>query len=265
MQKEKRHLFHILEPNYYPIQLSIGIFFFVSGLAFSMHNIDNGIILFYLGIILIILISIFWFLEIFMEATTLGFHTKIVKSGLKKGFILFIASEIMLFFGFFWAFFHSALNPSIELGAIWPPAGLDLIPVKFFPLFNTLILIISGFSVTWVHRGVAIGSFKESIDGFLITILLGFLFILLQGLEYYEATFNLEDGVYPSIFFMLTGLHGCHVIVGVIFLIVCFISLLFNHYLTSHYLRLVFAIWYWHFVDIVWIILFLTLYCWGSW
>ena len=171
----------------------------------------------------------------------------------------------MLFFGFFWAFFHSALCPSIEIGGIWPPVGLEVIPMFDYPLFNTFILIISGFSVTWVHRAMALGLFKDAIDGFFITITLGFLFILLQGIEYYESTFNLEDGIYPSVFFLLTGLHGCHVIVGVLFLFFCFISLLFNHFLTNHYLRLVFAIWYWHFVDIVWILLYLSLYCWGNW
>jgi cytochrome c oxidase subunit III len=111
-----------------------------------------------------------------------------------------------------------------------------------YPLFNTFILIISGFSVTWVHRAMALGLFKDAIDGFIITITLGFLFILLQGIEYYESTFNLEDGIYSSVFFLLTGLHGCHVIVGVFFLFFCFISLLSNHFLTNHYLRLVFAI-----------------------
>jgi cytochrome c oxidase subunit 3 len=265
MQEGKRHLFHVLEPSFYPVQLALGLFFFVTGLGFLMHHVENAIVIFLLGIIIIIFIASSWFMEIFREATVEGFHTLVVKKGLKSGFLLFIASEIMLFFGFFWAFFHSALSPSIELGSVWPPYGLNIIPVFDFPLFNTFILIISGFSVTWVHRGVAIGSFKEAIDGFLITIILGIFFIYLQGNEYYEATFNLEDGIYPSVFYMLTGLHGCHVIVGVVFLIVCFVSLLFNHYLTTHYLRLVFAIWYWHFVDIVWILLFLSLYCWSSW
>ena len=265
MQVGKKHLFHIVEPSFYPLQLALGIFFFVTGLAFLMHHVENGYLIFLLGIIMILFIATSWFLEIIREATFEGFHTLVVKKGLKSGFLLFIASEIMLFFGFFWAFFHSALCPSVELGSVWPPYGLNVIPVFDFPLFNTFILIISGFSVTWVHRGVAIGSFKEAIDGFLITIGLGFFFIFLQGNEYFEATFNLEDGIYSSVFYMLTGLHGFHVIVGVIFLIVCLISLLLNHYLTTHYLRLVFAIWYWHFVDIVWILLFLSLYCWSSW
>ena len=214
---------------------------------------------------MLIFTAIFWFLDISREAVIIGYHTQIVRKGLKTGFLFFIISEIMLFFGFFWAFFHAALCPANELGAWWPPSGLEKIAVFDFPLFNTFILIISGFSVTWAHRGLALGSFKSSVDGFILTLILGLWFIALQGLEYYESTFNLQDGIYPSAFFLLTGLHGCHVIVGVCFLFFCLLSLLFNHFLTNHYLRFVFAVWYWHFVDIVWILLFLTVYCWGSW
>jgi heme/copper-type cytochrome/quinol oxidase subunit 3 len=134
------------------------------------------------------------------------------------------------------------LCPSIEIGSIWPPVGLQVIPVFDFPLFNTFVLIISGFSVTWAHRGISLGSYKDTIDGFVFTIFLGFFFIFLQGLEYYESTFNLQDGIYPSVFFLLTGLHGCHVIIGAFFLLFCFWSLLANHFLTNHYLRFVFAI-----------------------
>ena len=133
----------------------------------------------------------------------------------------------MLFFGFFWAFFHSALCPSIEIGGVLTSCRFGGHTNVWFPLFNTFILIISGFSVTWVHRGIALGLFKDSIDGFIITISLGLLFILLQGIEYYESTFNLEDGIYPSVFFLLTGLHGCHVIVGVFF----YLFVLFLYYL----------------------------------
>ena len=258
-------MFHVLEPSLWPFFSAFGLFFFVTGLAFCMHYVVTGYYVLIIGLLILIITSIFWFLDISREAVIIGYHTKIVRQGLKLGFLFFITSEIMLFFGFFWAFFHSALCPSIEVGTIWPPAGLNVIPVFEFPLFNTFVLIISGFSVTWVHRAISLGSFTDSVDGFMITILLGLLFIFLQGLEYYESTFNLQDGVYSSAFFLLTGLHGCHVIVGVCFLFVCFLSLLSNHYLINHYLRLVFAIWYWHSVDIVWIILFLSVYCWGSW
>jgi heme/copper-type cytochrome/quinol oxidase subunit 3 len=132
-------------------------------------------------------------------------------------------------------------------------------------LYNTMILITSGFSVTWAHRSVCLGWYRDAIDALGITIILGFFFIYLQANEYYEAFFNYSDGVYGCSFYMLTGLHGCHVIVGAGALLVCFIRLLRRHYLTTHYLGFVFAIWYWHFVDAVWIVLFLLVYCWGGW
>jgi heme/copper-type cytochrome/quinol oxidase subunit 3 len=263
--KYPKHLFHVLEPSLWPFFLASGIFFFVTGLAFSMHYVMSGYYILLLGFLILVITAIFWFLDISREAVVIGYHTQIVRKGLKTGFLFFIASEIMLFFGFFWAFFHAALSPTMDLGSLWPPSGLKAIGVFDYPLFNTFILIFSGFSVTWAHRGLALGSFKDTVDGFVLTLALGLLFIVLQGLEYYESTFNLQDGVYTSAFFLLTGLHGCHVIVGVGFLFFCLLSLLFNHFLTNHYLRFVFAVWYWHFVDIVWILLFLTLYCWGSW
>jgi len=264
-QINNKHLFHVLEPSLWPFFIAFGIFYIVTGIAFSMHYVISGYYILLLGFVILMITSIFWFFDISREAVVIGYHSRTVRKGLKMGFIFFILSEIMLFFGFFWAFFHSSLSTSIELGAVWPPTGLSIITVFDYPLFNTFILIISGFSVTWAHRGLSLGSFKLATDALIITIFLGFFFIFLQGLEYYESTFNLQDGIYSSSFFLLTGLHGCHVIVGAFFLFFCLLSLFYNNYLSNHYLRFVFAFWYWHFVDIVLIILFLTLYCWGSW
>jgi len=170
----------------------------------------------------------------------------------------------MLFFGFFWAFFHGALSPAAEIGCIFPPEGISAIPATEIPLFNTFLLIVSGISLTWAHYSLSVNRMKNIIDGFLITIFLGLLFVLLQIFEYYESEFSFSDSVYSCSFFMLTGLHGCHVIVGVSFLFVCFIRLTKRHYMINHYLGFVCAIWYWHFVDIVWIFLFFTVYLWGS-
>ena len=259
----KRHLFHIVEPSPWPLLSSFGVFLFTTGLIFYMQEYSSKF--FFFGIIILIISSFFWFNDIINESSFLGYHTLVVRKGLKYGFMLFITSEIMLFLGFFWASFHSPLCVANNLGAIWPPIGLIIIPVYDYPFSNTILLIVSGFAVTWVHRGIALSSFKECIDGFLITIFLGIFFVILQGMEYYEATFNFNDSIYACTFYMSTGSHGCHVIAGVLFLIVCFIRLLLNHYLNNHYSGLVFAIWYWHFVDGVWILLFLSLYCWGGW
>ena len=262
---EQKHLFHLVDQSPWPFATAFSLFFFVSGLGFYMHRISFGFFYFILGSLLLLLCAYFWFNDIIKEATCEGNHTKVVKLGLKNGFYLFLTSEFMLFFGFFWAFFHSSMCPSIEIGGHWPPMGIDVIWTWGFPFYNTLILIISGFSITWVHQSVALGNFKNSIDGFIVTISLGLLFIILQAIEYYEASYCIVDGIYGSVFYMLTGLHGSHVIIGIIFLIICFIRLIRNHFLRNHYLGLVFAIWYWHFVDIIWIILFLTVYFWGNW
>jgi len=265
MQAGRKHLFHIVDPSPWPFITALGGFFLTSGLAFYMHRITYGGYILVLGFFILLMCAFFWFSDIIRESTFLGFHALVVRKGLVNGFLLFITSEVMLFFGFFWAFFHSSLCPSTEFGLIWPPHLLSLIPIFDYPLFNTFLLIISGFAVTWLHCGIAMGSMKDSIDGFFLTIILGLFFIILQGMEYYEASFNITDSVYGSVFYMLTGLHGCHVIIGVVFLFVCFLRLLNNHFLRNHYLGLVCAIWYWHFVDGVWILLYLALYCWGSW
>lgn len=145
-----------------------------------------------------------------------------------------------------------------------PMTSVGIVPIEVFkfPLFNTALLIVSSFSITWAHRAIAIGSFREAIDSFLVTIVLGLFFIFLQGYEYYESTFNMSDGIYASVFYMLTGLHGFHVIVGVSVISISFFRLINKHFLVNHYNGFVFAIWYWHFVDIVWILLFLSVYWW---
>lgn len=139
--------------------------------------------------------------------------------------------------------------------------GLEYIYPYHYPLYNTFLLIISGLAITWAHKAFALGSFREAIDSILCTLFLGFFFVVLQCMEYYAATYNFSDGIYASTFYCLTGLHGMHVIVGAMFILVCFFRLLRQHYLRNHYLGFVCAIWYWHFVDVVWIFLFLTVYC----
>lgn len=260
-----KHAFHLVNESYWPILISFSALILFSSLAFYVHKIPySGYLLIY-AILLVGYCAYEWLNDIIDEATFSGYHTIVVRNGLKLGFFLFILSEIMLFFGFFWAFFHSSICPIIEIGCIYPPSGIHTIAVCDFPLYNTFILIVSGISLTWAHYSLSVNRMKDTIDAFLITIFLGFFFVILQMFEYYESTFSFSDSVYSCSFYMLTGLHGCHVIAGVSFLSVCLLRLLRRDYLLNHYLGLVFAIWYWHFVDIVWIFLFLTVYCWGSW
>lgn len=265
MDNEHRHLYHIVNISVWPIFSAFSAFFLLSGLSFYMHRIQFGGYFFFLGFFLVVFCVFFWFSDIIEEASLVGYHTLVVRTGLRIGFVLFVISELMLFIGFFWAFFHSSLCPSFALGGQWPPIGIIIIPVLDFPIFNTGLLLVSGLSITWAHRAVSIGSFIESINSFLITTFLGSFFIILQFFEYYEAFFNISDSVYASTFYMLTGLHGLHVIIGVSFIFICFIRLLYLHFTVRHYLGFVFAIWYWHFVDAIWILLFFCVYAWGSW
>lgn len=238
----QKHLYHLVKPSPWPFLVGLALFLVTSGLAFAMHRVVFGNVVLLLGLLALCGLAAFWFRDVSEEATFVGYHTLVVKRGLVFGFLLFLVSEIMLFFGFFWAFFHSSLSPAESFGNVWPPCGITPIPVSQFPLFNTALLIISGFSITWAHRATSLGLYSEVLDALLLTMVLGFFFVVLQGLEYFEATFNLDDGIYACTFYMLTGLHGCHVLVGASFILCCFFRFLRQHFTTSHYLGFVFAI-----------------------
>jgi len=261
----RRHLFHLVNPSPWPILSSFSALYLLSGIAYYMHNVVFGGTTLVVGLCCTIYCIYFWSSDVIEEATNSGYHTQVVTIGLKLGFLLFLVSEIMLFFGFFWAFFHAGLSPSIETGSIFPPEGIIVIPVLEFPLFNTIVLIVSGISVTWAHHSISLNNFRESIDALLITIFLGYLFISLQMFEYYESFFEFSDSIYACSFYMLTGLHGFHVFVGATLLFICFLRLLKRHMYHNSSKFLILAIWYWHLIDIIWIILFVVVYCWGSW
>jgi len=209
-----------------------------------------------------------WFNDFLTEATFLGFHTNRVQINLKIGFILFLLSEVMLFFSFFWRLFHSRINPSSFIGAIWPPKGIIPLSIVSIPLLNTVLLISSGIYLTLRHRCfVTKSTISDQITRRLSvffrrlrTLSSGFLFLILQRYEYIHALFDISDSIYASTFYMLTGLHGFHVFFGLFFLIIRFSRFFFYHFPTKHALHLECSIWYWHFVDIIWIILFLFVY-----
>jgi len=181
--------------------------------------------------------------------------------------VLFIVSEIFFFLSFFWAFFHSSLAPAIQIGSLWPPMGIKSIVFNAFdvPFLNTAILLTSGASITWAHYAIAAKERESSIHGFLATIILAIIFTILQLREYSEAQFSFGDGIYGSVFFIATGFHGIHVLIGTIFIIICFFRFLLNHFTKKHHDGFVFASWYWHFVDVVWLFLFFVIYLWGNW
>jgi cytochrome c oxidase subunit 3 len=198
------------------------------------------------------------------EATYEGMHTVAVQTGLKLGFTLFIISEVMFFFGFFWAFFHSSLAPAIQIGSVWPPLGISPFNPLFVPFINTCVLLFSAFTITYAHHHLILGNEELALTGFCQTILLACSFTLLQYEEYRTAAFAISDGIYGSTFYSITGLHGFHVIIGTLFIFVCWIRYFLNHFTKTHHLGFLFSVWYWHFVDVVWLFVYIFIYWWGS-
>jgi len=205
-----------------------------------------------------------WFRDVIREGTYLGYHTVAVQHGLRYGMLLFILSEVCFFAGFFWAFYHSSLAATVEIGGVWPPPGIEVLNPWDVPLLNTLILLLSGATVTWAHHSILQGNKANAVLGLTLTVGLGLIFTALQAYEYIESSFTISDGVYGSTFFMATGFHGLHVIIGSTFLLVCLLRQIKNHYTTTHHFGFEAASWYWHFVDVVWLFLFVSIYWWGS-
>jgi len=263
-KRRKYHPFHLVTPSPWPLLISVAAFVTAIGAALYMHLYRGGLFILFLGVIHVIAIMGFWWRDVIREATFEGMHTKKVQNGLRIGFILFIISEIMFFFGFFWAFFHSALSPAIGIGCTWPPTGVVPFDPLKTPLVNTLVLLISGASITYTHYFLVARNFNTTRFGFLETIFYAITFTILQLYEYVNAPFAISDGIYGSVFYLITGLHGFHVIIGTIFIIVCFCRFLNNHFTSEHHLGFEFAVWYWHFVDIVWLFVYSFIYCWGS-
>ncbi len=262
--KNTFHSFHIVDPSPWPFVTSFSAFFRVSGLVLHRHSFNTGLSLFSLGLFALIINATFWWRDIIRESTFEGQHTSAVQNGLRFGRILFIVSEVRLFFAFFWAFFHASLNPTPSIGAVWPPKGIEVRNPWLIPLLNTALLLTSGAALTWSHSALLGGYFLESNTGLIFTIILACIFTGFQAYEYLNAPFSLADGVYGSTFYRLTGLHGFHVIVGTIFLSVALYRNVRSHYTTSTHVGYECAAWYWHFVDVVWIRLFMAIYAWGD-
>lgn len=259
-----RHSFHLVDPSPWPLVASLGAFMLTVGGVLYMHNFLGGgqLLLTGLGIILYVMYT--WWRDIIREATFEEQHTFAVQRGLRLGMILFIVSEIMFFFAFFWAFFHSSLAPTFNIGGVWPPQAIDPIQTSGIPLTNTFFLLSSGATVTWAHHAIIVRAKKQALVGLLLTLVLATLFTGLQGLEYYEAPFTISDSVFGSCFYMATGFHGFHVFVGTLSLLVSFLRIGYNHFTSTHHFGFESAAWYWHFVDVVWLFLFVTVYWWGG-
>ena len=255
----KAHPFHLVDNSPWPFLTGFGALFITFNGVMYMHSFVYSGYLLLFSILYLIFITGLWWRDIVREATFQGHHTKLVQKGLQLGMILFIISEILFFCSFFWAFFSNAFSPSIFIGSIWPPIGLQLFNPLEVPLLNTIILLFSGVTVTWAHYCMYIPLkkyYKQCLIALFFTILLGILFTFFQVIEYLEAPFSINSGIYGSIFFILTGFHGFHVLIGTIFLSVNLIRMFNLHFSSINHLGFQSAIWYWHFVDVVWIIVY---------
>lgn len=250
--------FHLVTLRPWPLLISLSIFI---GFYGAIHIFKYKAINFFLfGLFCITLVVVQWWRDVIRESTFQGFHSNEVVRGLKLGIILFIISELFAFFGVFWCYIHIYLAPGIEIGILWPPKNIDIFNPYHIPLLNTVILLSSGVSVTWSHHAVLFRDKGQSVVGLIVTVLLGTIFTIIQYLEYKRASFTIADSVFGSIFFLATGLHGFHVLVGTIFLLVALGRMISDHFSSDHHLGYEIAIWYWHFVDVVWLFLYLLVY-----
>jgi len=294
---EVHHDYHLVEPSPWPIVGATGAFLMLIGAVFWMNSTYTGFWglplngqpwIFALGAVLVLYTMAGWWRDVVSESVVRGDHKPVVKLGLRYGMILFIASEVMFFFAWFWAFFNSALFPlDVSIGK-WPPQGIIPFDPWHLPLINTLILLTSGSTVTWAHHAILNNDRKGAIQGLILTVLLGMSFTAIQAYEYNHAAFTfglngamlgplMDDAhksltagvgnlnaIYGTTFFMATGFHGAHVIIGTIFLIVCLARAIAGQFTPRRHFGFEAAAWYWHFVDVVWLFLFSFIYVWGS-
>ena len=258
----KGHDYHLVDPSPWPALGAIGALVLAAGGIWFMH--EGVAWLAILGFLIVLSTMFVWWRDIIREATVEGHHTPVVQLHLRYGMIMFIASEVMFFMAWFWAFFNAALYPTEQMGGMWPPEGIHTFDPWHLPLINTLILLTSSTTVTWAHHAVREGNTKSAVQGLIVTVLLGAIFTCVQAYEYAHASFAFTSGIYGSTFFMATGFHGLHVLIGTIFLFICLIRTAKGQFKPEHHFGLEAAAWYWHFVDVVWLFLFCFIYVWGA-
>ncbi len=260
-----KHPYHLVDPSPWPLLGAFAGGALVLGIVFIAHFGTYWMAA--IGLLGVLGTMFGWWRDVLKESRTPGIHSPVVRLGLRYGMVLFIASEVMFFVAFFWAFFHFAIYPDHVSGAakaVWPPQGVHTFDPFHLPLLNTMILLLSGCTVTWAHHSLIEGDRRGLITGLALTVFLGMFFTFFQVVEYMEAPFHFTGGIYPSTFFLATGFHGFHVLVGTIFLAVCLVRAIRGHFTPEKHFGFEAAAWYWHFVDVVWLFLFVVIYWWGA-
>ncbi|MEM8754825.1 MAG: cytochrome c oxidase subunit 3 [Pseudomonadota bacterium] len=272
MADVKNHDYHVLPPSIWPFVGAASAFVMLFGAVLWMHDVTPALAV--AGFAGVIVTMVGWWSEVVAESHA-GDHTPVVTIGLRYGMIMFIASEVMFFSAWFWSFFKHAIYPMADVSTktvataygadgVWPPAGIETFDPWHLPLINTLILLCSGCAATWAHHAVLENDREGLKWGLLIAVLLGVLFSITQAYEYSHAAFSFDGNIYGANFYMATGFHGFHVIVGTIFLAVCYFRALRGHFSAEKHIGFEAAVWYWHFVDVVWLFLFACVYIWGA-
>ncbi|MEM8631993.1 MAG: cytochrome c oxidase subunit 3 [Pseudomonadota bacterium] len=268
MAHAKNHDYHILAPSVLPFLGGVGAFVMLFGAVLWMHGSGPWVCL--IGLVAVLYTMFAWWTEVVAESQA-GDHTPVVRIGLRYGFIMFIMSEVMFFAAWFWSFFKHAMYPMDPAGnspavdGVWPPAGIETFDPWHLPLINTLILLCSGAAATWAHHALAHEDNRNDLkNGLILAIALGILFTAFQIYEYTHAAFGFAGNIYGANFFMATGFHGAHVIIGTIFLFVCLMRVYAGQFTPEKHVGFEAAAWYWHFVDVVWLFLFASIYIWGS-
>ena len=265
----KQHDYHLVDPSPWPVVGAISAFVMAVGAVIYFH--EDSLWIFFIGLAGVLYTMASWWKDIIAEAHE-GDHTPVVQLHLRYGMILFIASEVMFFVAWFWAFFDVSLFPGEAIqvarteftGGVWPPADIQTFNPWHLPLVNTLILLTSGTTVTWAHHALLKGDRNGLKWGLICTVILGMLFTTFQAWEYVHAGFGFSGNIYGSTFFMATGFHGFHVIIGTIFLTVCLFRALAGDFTPKQHFGFEAAAWYWHFVDVVWLFLFVSIYVWAA-
>ena len=257
------HGFHLVDLSMTPLVASICAGNTMVSIIMCFNNKFLSTELFFINLTLLLVTVCWWCQEIVNEGSFRGLHTKIVQKNLLDGFNLLVLSEVLIFVTLFYSYFYVSLTPSVEFGGYWPPKGIEVIDYLGWPIFNTALLFVSSLTITIAMKELA-NSRTNAILYIVITLLLCLVFTYFQYVEYMESGFTIQDSVYGASFYTLTGFHGIHVIMGTVLLLVNFIRLLNSHFTETHWVGLCCSSVYLHFLDYVWLILYVVLYIWGT-